>query len=171
MKIAITGHSRGIGLALYDYFSKNHDVIGFSKSTGYNIANNDNRQRIAKQSADCDMFVNNAYSDFVPEAQLELLKLMHQQWQSSDKIIINISSRFTESNNIYSNAKRELDDYCLTNSRSSVYITNLKPGLTDTVRVQSMSGIKMSTTSIVEVVDFILINKNNFRVHNISFGL
>jgi hypothetical protein len=171
MKIAITGHTQGIGLALYNYFSPNNDIIGFSKSTGYNIADSNHRQCIVDQAKNCDIFVNNAYSDFSPDAQLELLKLVHEQWQNSDKLIINISSRFTEANNAYSNAKKELDNYCLTNSRSSVYITNLKPGLTDTARVKSISGSRMSTANIIEVLNFILINKNNFRVHNISFGL
>ena len=38
MKIAITGHSAGIGQALYEIFQSNgHEVIGLSRRNGYNI--------------------------------------------------------------------------------------------------------------------------------------
>jgi short-subunit dehydrogenase involved in D-alanine esterification of teichoic acids len=171
MKVSITGHTRGIGRQLYNYFSKDSNVVGFSKSTGYNISSNHDRLRIVDESVDCDVFVNNAYSDQYPDSQLELLKLIHSRWASTDKIIINISSRFTEGDNVYAKSKKDLDNFCLTHSRDSVYIINLKPGLTDTLRVSNQSGNKMHTKDIISTLDFILVNKNNFRVHNISFGL
>ena len=37
MKIAITGHTKGIGQAIYDLLGQEHDVIGYSRSNGYNI--------------------------------------------------------------------------------------------------------------------------------------
>ena len=37
MKIAITGHSKGIGKACSDLLSAEHEVIGLSRSNGYNI--------------------------------------------------------------------------------------------------------------------------------------
>ena len=37
MKISITGHSKGIGKACFDLLSKEHNVVGFSRSNGFNI--------------------------------------------------------------------------------------------------------------------------------------
>ena len=40
MKIAITGHSAGIGQALAQvYQSQGHDIVGLSKRDGHNIRN------------------------------------------------------------------------------------------------------------------------------------
>ena len=55
MKIAITGHSRGLGRALAKCLSVNFEVIGFSRSNGYNIAN---IHEVIKDSLDCDIFIN-----------------------------------------------------------------------------------------------------------------
>ena len=40
MKIAITGHTKGIGKALYDNLSQQHEVEGYSRSNGFDISNN-----------------------------------------------------------------------------------------------------------------------------------
>lgn len=57
MKIAITGHTKRIGKAIYDAFPNS---LGFSKSTGYDINNKDSRAKIVQAISDCDIFVNNA---------------------------------------------------------------------------------------------------------------
>ena len=58
MKIAITGHTRGIGKACADVFR--HDTIyGYSRSNGYDIKD---AEDIFKSAEDCDVFINNAYS-------------------------------------------------------------------------------------------------------------
>lgn len=59
MKIAITGHTSGLGLAFYNYFSKKYEVIGLSRSNGYDIAKDQNK--IVSALSDCDLFFNNAY--------------------------------------------------------------------------------------------------------------
>jgi len=60
MKIAITGHTSGLGRAFYDHFSKDHEVIGLSRSNGYDITKN--QDRIIDAVKDCKLFFNNAYS-------------------------------------------------------------------------------------------------------------
>ena len=93
LKIAITGHSKGIGKAVADLLtSQGHIVIGFSRSNGYNIRNVAIRNSIIEQSADCDIFINNAYSY---GAQTELLKLLIPLWKETNKLIINIGSKVT----------------------------------------------------------------------------
>ena len=56
MKIAITGHTKGIGKACADVFSE-HEVIGFSRSNGFDIQA---IEPILDSSNDCDVFINNA---------------------------------------------------------------------------------------------------------------
>lgn len=61
MKIGITGHTSGLGKAIYEHFqSLGHDCIGFSRSNGYDITSN--FDDIAQQAQSLDLFINNAWS-------------------------------------------------------------------------------------------------------------
>ena len=66
MKIAITGHSAGIGQALAEAYVGN-DIVGLSRRNGYNIRST---PKVADQIEPCDMFINNAQVGY---AQTELL--------------------------------------------------------------------------------------------------
>jgi short-subunit dehydrogenase involved in D-alanine esterification of teichoic acids len=92
MKIAITGHTKGIGKALAEKFSMSHDVIGFSKSNGYDISSEEARNQILEESKDCSIFINNAYD---PIGQTELLNQLIEVYSNSDKLIININSKLS----------------------------------------------------------------------------
>jgi NAD(P)-dependent dehydrogenase (short-subunit alcohol dehydrogenase family) len=93
MKIAITGHTKGIGASIASIFEKHgHQVVGFSRSNGYDISNPADRIRIINESADCDIFFNNAYSDF---AQCDLLFELWLRWEQQRKTIVNITSSIT----------------------------------------------------------------------------
>jgi hypothetical protein len=59
MKIAITGHTSGLGQAIYNHFAKQHEVIGLSRSNGYDIAKD--QEKVISTVASCDLFFNNAY--------------------------------------------------------------------------------------------------------------
>lgn len=90
MLVGITGHTHGIGLALAEEFaSAGHEVIGFSLTNDYDIAKVKDRERIIKESADCDVFVNNVYH---ATGQLKLLKSFMAEWRNTGKVIINIGS-------------------------------------------------------------------------------
>jgi hypothetical protein len=70
MKIVITGHTSGVGKYLHEYYTNlGHEVIGMSRSNGYDILNN--RDRVINDSLDCNLFINNASDG---DSQLELLK-------------------------------------------------------------------------------------------------
>ena len=93
MKIAVTGHTQGIGKRLYERYSPN--CIGFSKSTGYDIMKKEDRLRIISESSDCDVFVNNACSFY---GQTLLLINLVQTWKDQKKTIINVGSRVADIN-------------------------------------------------------------------------
>ena len=90
-RIAITGHSAGIGQALYNIYQQRGDqVVGLSRRNGYNIRN---IPKIIAMIKDCDVFINNAQVGF---AQTELLFALYKEWQGiANKKIINISTFMT----------------------------------------------------------------------------
>lgn len=91
MKIAITGHSKGLGRALAQaYQTQGHDIIGLSRSTGNNIHNT---MKLCDVIEPCDVFINNAQAGY---AQTELLFEMAQRWQNTRKHIMVISTMLTQ---------------------------------------------------------------------------
>ena len=88
MKIAITGHSKGIGKALYDNLSQQHEVDGYSRSNGFDITTGVNM--ILRASKKSDVFINNATHG---QAQMILLNRFWEQWKYDEtKTIVNIIS-------------------------------------------------------------------------------
>ena len=78
MKIAITGHSAGIGLSFANQLGYlGYEVIGLSRRNGYNIRS---VPKVAKQIMDCDMFINNAQAGY---AQTELLCEVWNLWKGN----------------------------------------------------------------------------------------
>ena len=91
MKIAITGHTAGIGQALaHEYQQRGHEIVGLSKREGHNIRN---LPKISDQIEPCDMFVNNAQAGY---AQTELLFEMARRWANTGKHIVVISTMMTQ---------------------------------------------------------------------------
>ena len=84
-RIAITGHTDGIGKAIYE--GLDNQLVGFSRSNGYDITNVFHRQEIIKKSKDCDIFINNAHEDF---GQVFMLSELFEAWRMEEKLIINI---------------------------------------------------------------------------------
>ena len=112
MKIAITGHSAGIGQALAkQYEQRGHEIVGLSRRNGYNIRS---IPKVAGMIEPCDMFINNAQVGF---AQTELLFEICRRWRNiKGKHIINISTMMTlnpilmEANMLeYKNQKQALE--------------------------------------------------------------
>lgn len=177
MKVAITGHTQGIGAEICQYFSsKDYDCIGFSRSNGYDISLINDRKKIIEKSADCDIFVNNACTR-KDDAQLYMLDELYQAWQKENKIIINISSRagdfvdnISDPNHQYFLMKNKQDKYC-TKHTKNVWLINLRPGTVDIPFTHNWPNPKMNVNSISKVLDFIFTNKESFKVKSITFGL
>jgi hypothetical protein len=90
-KVAITGHTSGIGKALFDRLIPN--AIGFSRSNGYNIQDSKDRTRIIKESANCDIFINNAHAGF---GQTYLAIDLFREWKDKTKTVVNVGSKIAE---------------------------------------------------------------------------
>ena len=93
MKIAITGHKKGIGKAFAELLSaRGHEIVGISRSDGENIRRTAHTASIIEK---CDAFINNAISMY---AQTELLFEVWHRWQHSESIhhIWNISTKLCE---------------------------------------------------------------------------
>lgn len=89
MKIALTGHTQGLGLSLYNALSKDHEVVGFSRSNNYDIKNPNNRSNIIDEAKDFDVFINLVHNYY---HQSDLLLELHKSWKGLNKTIINVSS-------------------------------------------------------------------------------
>ena len=91
MKIAITGHTHGIGQSFTKQLQdRGHTIIGISRSDGENIRRIPHTASLIEP---CDMFINNAQSQY---AQTELLYEVWNRWQGQEKYIWNISTQMVE---------------------------------------------------------------------------
>jgi NAD(P)-dependent dehydrogenase (short-subunit alcohol dehydrogenase family) len=80
-KIAVVGHTRGIGKAICDlYKKKKYEVVGMSKSNGFDLIHN--QENILEKIQDCRLVVLNAHAD---RGQLTLLKKIYGR-HSFDKM-------------------------------------------------------------------------------------
>ena len=90
MKIAITGHTAGIGQAFTKILEpRGHEIVGISRRTGDNIRRIEHTATLIEP---CDMFINNAQVGF---AQTELFWEVWNRWRGQEKTIINISTQMT----------------------------------------------------------------------------
>jgi nucleoside-diphosphate-sugar epimerase len=139
MKIAITGHTAGIGLAFTKVLqNRGHEIIGLSKRNGNNIRNT---PKIVEKIMPCDIFINNAQAGY---AQTELLYAVWQAWQDQPgKHIWCIGTMMTQipvasavpgytdvDMSQYRNQKIALDDAIaqLRNKKHMPVITMIRPG-------------------------------------------
>jgi len=121
MKIAITGHSSGIGQAIHRQLMISSDDTEFklfSRDNGYDLAL-DYQTVIDEIIAwDADVVFNNVWT-YGNNAQPEILKALHKEWSDKEKVIINTGSSTAYywqgeiGDNLYVQDKKELLDYCI----------------------------------------------------------
>ena len=122
MKFAITGHTNGIGKAFSELPEVKDNFIGFSKSTGYNIEDVEDRSKIIEESIDCDVFINNAYASYY---QTDLLYELHKKWKDSRSASIqNVTSKDDEL--LYKAALRYLGENDIFMQRADVDDSELR---------------------------------------------
>jgi hypothetical protein len=164
MRCVITGHTRGIGKALYDYFVKQGwEVIGFSSSTGYDVR--EKYLDILEAAKTADLFVNNLC---VGECQLMFLDDLVGK---VDKIICSgsIAGDFDDVLNIeYSKVKKDLKARCKKYSlgyKNKTKILHLNISMAEDAE---STDYGLPFKDIVSAVDFWL---DNPRINNIEFEL
>ncbi len=149
MKIAITGHKKGIGKAFAEQLtSRGHEIVGISRSDGENIRRTAHTASLIEP---CDMLINNAISFY---AQTELLFEVWHRWQDIKEThyIWNISTKLCEQDHDidikgitfresmqYRNQKMslELAHHQLNFQPSNIKMSLIRPG---DVRTQSWSN-------------------------------
>lgn len=179
MKIAITGHTSGLGKALKERFElAGHTVIGFCITTGYDISDSEVRNKIVVESADCDVFINNAYS---PKSQYPLLDAVYKSFINTDKIIINIGSRVIESARAqhehsqvwlnYYNEKIKLQEFVKNKQVAhKPRILNVLPGWMDTAMATGHNGPKANVVDVADLIYHVFSLRDKLLVHEISFS-
>lgn len=157
MKVAITGHTRGIGAALANKFqSFGYEINGYSISQGCNIGDAEHRTRLIENAYDADIFVNNA---FHPTGQIELLREFNATYP--DKAIINISSKGALVDTslvknpqlqMYNTIKQNLNSVANQLMLNGTRILNVLPGVVDTDMGMMFPGPKLDTLYLADVI-------------------
>ena len=167
MKVAVTGHTNGIGQGLYRYFeTQGYEVHGYSRSNGYTLP--DAEHRVLNEIDDCDIFVNNAYP---VSSQIFFVKHLWPRWVDKNKKIIVIGSiaahlQFELEIQEYQQQKKELDILCkslrYSSMNSACSIISIHPGYTMT-NLYNISPLIfppidqcLTVDQVVSVVDYAL---------------
>ena len=170
MKVAITGHTKGIGKAIADLYPEH---IGFSRSNGYDITNEADRTRILSETEDCDVFINNAWD---VNAQTEMYKNQFEKWKADkNKTIVNINSRakyLGGTDEEYYNSKIELFEEDAKNMFvRECRIININPGfvMTETSKkdIEELNMPYMSTQTCAEYVAWAI--NQPMEIYELSF--
>jgi NADP-dependent 3-hydroxy acid dehydrogenase YdfG len=177
MKIAITGHTAGIGQALAEIYSQQgHEILGLSKREGNNIRN---IPKIADQIDPCDIFINNAQAGY---AQTELLFEIARRWTGTGKHIVVISTIMTQAP-ISGLPGLEMDQYRvqkialeeavkqIRHRQLKVKLTLVRPGNIATSAdktVPPAAEVNNWAQTLVNIFD--LAQTRNLRIPDISLG-
>lgn len=159
MKVAITGHTKGLGLACAKLFEKHgHTIVGLSRSNGFDLKNTE--QIIATVSG-CDVFINNAYHD---DYQAALLNDLFHIWANTDKTIITIGSIITVYPRLEIERDREPWKYRehkqylervfrhLTRLPHTCHMQLISPGAIDTEMIAHLDCTKMPAETVAKII-------------------
>jgi NAD(P)-dependent dehydrogenase (short-subunit alcohol dehydrogenase family) len=165
MKIAVTGHTAGIGLAIVNLLKKDHKITGFSRTNGYHLKDVDN---IVSAAESVDVFVNNAYYKY---QQCEILKQLAHRWQGTNKHIINVGSTCINYPRIESELDSDPWEYRdhktalekmfrkLAKQPNACTISLINPGAVDTDMIQHLTVPKLSPEDVAQATDLLIKNK------------
>lgn len=175
MKVAITGHTKGIGLALATMFSDRGDTVkGYSRSNGFDISKPEHQDKIIADASDCDVFINNAYHEF---SQCDMLTKCFANWKYQQKTIININSRSkygAGKSKFYAQTKKQLAavSYKLmfTELDRQCRIININPGYVDTDMASHVpnSVNKLSPAQCAEKIIWALDQPHDIEIGELS---
>jgi short-subunit dehydrogenase len=177
-KIAIIGHTKGIGKAIADlYKKKKYRVIGMSSSNGYDLQCS--QIEIMEQLDDCQLVVINAY---VGEGQKTLLKRIYGKYLFENKKVAVITSTSGTPIGMDEDLQNpEYIDYCKNKKNLIDYIEELQQELLnkplsvydvcpDVVDTDMTKGLwedlpKLKATEVAEAVRYCF--ESTFNVNKI----
>lgn len=95
MKIILTGHTSPMGSVLFDYYKSKAEVVGISRSTGYDLTEQSTLNQVAELVLDSDVFINLAN---VGVSQIQLLNIIDKKYTKENKIksIITVGTLATQ---------------------------------------------------------------------------
>jgi hypothetical protein len=95
MKIVITGSTSPMGKAVYEHYSKDHECLGVSRSSGYDLTKTEDQDKLVSKALTRDIFLNIAHIGIV---QSTLLMKLKQRWtlEAPLKKVISIGSLATK---------------------------------------------------------------------------
>lgn len=169
--IAITGHTRGIGKAIFDLHSES---IGFSRANGYDISEPEVVKQIVEIVSDmnCDVFINNAYSG---DAQMLMFRRIYEEWKNNDsKTIVNINSRtiYNKPNNRQYTADkkilRSVAIEALNDVTRKCRIININAGYVKTDRTSKLSCNMLTPQQLADMIKWCLDQPQNIEVGELS---
>lgn len=174
-KIAITGHTAGLGESLFKHFlHQGYSIEGFSRSNGYDLSTSEGLQQLVKKVGSCDIFINNAYSGW---AQIDLLYQMFEQWKPQPKHIINISSNsgdgiknFMHPYAVQKTALDKASEQLNAILEAKCRVTNLRPGWLDTERVSKLkvTDPKISLQEMATLIEWIVCLPQTLHISTMS---
>lgn len=174
-KIAITGHTAGLGKGLYEHFvEQRFEIKGFSRSNGYDLTDPMTLRKLAEELESYDILINNAHADW---SQTELLYLCFEKWKSQPKHIINVSSNSGDGIkpfvHPYAIHKAALDKACeQLNAQKGARcrVTNLRPGWINTERIAqfNVTDPKISIKDITLLIEWLLRLPQTLHISTIS---
>ena len=88
-KVAVTGHTSGIGKAIYDHYSNICEVVGYDLSNGYNL--NTDVNIVLSESRTCDLFINNVW-----DQQFDVAQKWAKLHKNHKYTLVNIGSSVTD---------------------------------------------------------------------------
>ena len=166
-KIAVIGHTKGIGKAIADlYKRKNYEIVGLSRTTGYDLETD--QVKIIEKLRDCELIVLNAYAG---TGQYQLLKRIYSSFHHHyKKVAVITSTSGTPEGKDEDNYGADYNEYCWHKEHLIKYVGELQeelfnkplsiydicPDVVDTDMIKGMwEGLpKLKTNEVADAVRY-----------------
>lgn len=174
-KISITGHTSGLGKALFDHFTqKNFAIEGYSRQNGYDISYPETQKRLIEKVSSSEFFINNAHSTW---AQVELLYSLFEKWKDQPKHIINISSNsgdgiknYIHPYAIHKNSLDKASEQLNNIPDAKCRVTNVRPAwiATDRIKNIAINDNMLNPKDVVSIIEWLILLPSNLHIPLLS---